>query len=562
VNAIAVAPGEDELSTPAGPPRSPAELAPPGGGTTRTQISGYNFLVRRMEHAIVRRDVRMLFDPMRSQSRAFTVGIILAALGLAGMGVLALIHPQDKIGDNKILIGADSGQLYVVLGNTIHPALNLASARLALGAPDKPATINESQLAKHPLGQLIGIPGAPSSMPRSADGSGTVWTVCDNLRAGDSNALTTSVIVGPPQLGGNAAALDPTHVLLARAIADQSDAASDTAPVYLVYDGKRALVNPKNSALMNGLGIAGAVPRTVSRGLLNAIPEVPQLTVPQIGGMHNPPSMQMTNGMGWPAQDPIGWVVYTTTSGVKQFYVVLDDGLQKISEATASIILAENNQNDAGQISQTMAANAPASTRLDAQLADYPRAKPQVVDAPDTTPVACLSWKPLATLANRAQSAIGAQLAIFTGRALPVDPNAKPITLIQPIAGSGDAGDKHRAGETVRADTVYLRPGSGDYVQTTGIEPTSQRSDNLLYVADTGVVYGIDQSPVKDNNTTAVKALGLDGVAPEPAPDQIVALLAAGPTLSRKAAMVAHDGLSPDRNAVPLPDTATATAPN
>lgn len=36
-------------------------------------------------------------DPMRSQSRAFTVGIVLAALGLAGCAVLALFRPQDKI---------------------------------------------------------------------------------------------------------------------------------------------------------------------------------------------------------------------------------------------------------------------------------------------------------------------------------------------------------------------------------------------------------------------------------------------------------------------------------
>lgn len=42
--------------------------------TTRWQVNGYRFLVRRMEHALVRRDVRMLHDPMRSQSRALAVG--------------------------------------------------------------------------------------------------------------------------------------------------------------------------------------------------------------------------------------------------------------------------------------------------------------------------------------------------------------------------------------------------------------------------------------------------------------------------------------------------------
>ncbi|UGT69152.1 type VII secretion protein EccB [Nocardia gipuzkoensis] len=31
----------------------------PSKPTTRWQVSGYRFLVRRMEHALVRRDVRM-----------------------------------------------------------------------------------------------------------------------------------------------------------------------------------------------------------------------------------------------------------------------------------------------------------------------------------------------------------------------------------------------------------------------------------------------------------------------------------------------------------------------
>ena len=46
----------------------------PSKPTTRWQVSGYRFLVRRMEHALVRRDVRMLHDPMRSQSRAYAAG--------------------------------------------------------------------------------------------------------------------------------------------------------------------------------------------------------------------------------------------------------------------------------------------------------------------------------------------------------------------------------------------------------------------------------------------------------------------------------------------------------
>ena len=42
--------------------------------TTRLHVSGYRFLVRRMEHALVRGDTRMLDDPQRAQSLSFAAG--------------------------------------------------------------------------------------------------------------------------------------------------------------------------------------------------------------------------------------------------------------------------------------------------------------------------------------------------------------------------------------------------------------------------------------------------------------------------------------------------------
>ncbi len=90
--------------------------------TTRWQVSGYRFLMRRMEHALVRRDVRMIHDPMRSQSRSLMVGMVVACLVLAGCAALALFRPQDKIGNAKLVVGRDSGALYVAIDGTFHPA--------------------------------------------------------------------------------------------------------------------------------------------------------------------------------------------------------------------------------------------------------------------------------------------------------------------------------------------------------------------------------------------------------------------------------------------------------
>ena len=54
--------------------------------TTRLHVSGYRFLVRRMEHALVRGDTRMLDDPQRAQSLSFAAGGLLAHFGLQAIG--------------------------------------------------------------------------------------------------------------------------------------------------------------------------------------------------------------------------------------------------------------------------------------------------------------------------------------------------------------------------------------------------------------------------------------------------------------------------------------------
>jgi type VII secretion protein EccB len=149
--------------------------------TTKWQVGGYRFLVRRMEHALIRRDVRMLHDPMKSQSRALLVGVVIACIGLAGCAALALFRPQDKIGDASIVVGKDSAAMFVKVDDVFHPVLNLASARLIVGKPDNPLTVKESELSSRPRGALVGIPGAPSALPYDGDGSAETWTVCDTV---------------------------------------------------------------------------------------------------------------------------------------------------------------------------------------------------------------------------------------------------------------------------------------------------------------------------------------------------------------------------------------------
>ena len=111
-----------------------------------------------------------------------------------GCALLALLRPQAALDHAQIVMGRESGALYVRVGDTWHPVLNLASARLIAATDANPQPVRESELSRTKRGPLLGIPGAPQLLgpPLSADES--AWTICDT----DSDAATT-VVVGPAE---------------------------------------------------------------------------------------------------------------------------------------------------------------------------------------------------------------------------------------------------------------------------------------------------------------------------------------------------------------------------
>ncbi|CAM2823465.1 type VII secretion protein EccB [Prescottella defluvii] len=482
--------------------------------TTRWQVSGYRFLVRRMEHALVRRDVRMLHDPMRSQSRALAVGVVVACLGLAACAALALIRPQDKIGDASIVVGKSSGAMFVVMNGTLHPVLNLASARLVIGDAARPVMVKESEIDTRPRGALVGIPGAPSALPAGSGADGRPWTVCDTVAAGGSDSVTTTVAVGEPVWGERIGRLGSDEALLV----------SHADEMFLVYDGRRAPIDLSDQSVSRALGLEGARPRPISRGMLNAIPESLPITPPRIEDAGNTPEFEM-------AGRTIGSVVKVMRGDDARYYVVLRDGVQEVSAATALLIQFSDSQGQSEMAAVTPDALAAVPTVHGLDVSTFPSVPPRLVGAADD-PVGCLTWTPQGSAAGAEAGRVDAVLEVSAGRDLPIPDQARTVRLAQ-ADGPGD-----------NADEVYVSPGSGGFVQTTGLESGSSRKGGMFFVADTGVRYGV-------KNSDAAKALGFE-VPGAPAPWRIVDLLAPGPTLGKEEALVAHDGVAPDSNPAPV----------
>lgn len=468
--------------------------------TTRWQVSGYRFLVRRMEHALVRRDVRMLHDPMRSQSRALAVGAVLSVLVVAGCAALALLRPQGGIGDARIVVAKTSGAMFVVLDDTLHPVLNLASARLIVGNADTPVMVKESELGKRPRGPLLGIPGAPSALPHGDPGA---WTLCDTIAPGGARAVTTSVVVGGPELADGVRDLTDGEALLVQGVDG----------TWLVHGGTRSRVDLGDHAVSLAFDLDGIMPRPMSEGLLGAIPEVPPLAPPTIRDAGAQPSYPMQG-------KPIGSVVQVQDARETRYYVVLADGLQRIGRATADLIRYANSHGVTGMdiVAPDVVTGPPQSSAL--AVGTFPETPPRIVED-RSDPVGCLSWRPVP-----GDGGVQATLAVIAGNALPLPAGAQPVTLAQ-SDGPGD-----------RVDRFFAAPGTGALVHSTGIAPSSERRGALFFVADTGVRYGVESA-----DTATLLGFTENSV---PAPWPILGLLAPGPELGREAAFLAHDGVAPD----------------
>ena len=245
--------------------------------TTKVQVSGWRFLLRRVEHAIVRRDTRMFDDPLQFYSRAVSAGVIIAILVCLGAALLAYFKPLGKRGADSLLVDRATNQLYVVMpGNgQLRPVYNLTSARLVLGNPGTPVAVKSDELNRMSKGQPIGIPGAPYATPVSAAES--MWTLCDTVTKPESVAPTveTSVIVRPLVIDPSVGPMRP----------DQGMLVSYKGDNWLITEDGRHAIDLADRAMTSAVGIpvtARATP--ISEGLFNALPNAGPWQLPQVAG--------------------------------------------------------------------------------------------------------------------------------------------------------------------------------------------------------------------------------------------------------------------------------------
>ena len=472
----------------------------PLGPTTRAQVDGHRFVMRRARHAVVGRDARMLHDPLRRQSASVGVGVVVTLLVCAGAAVLALLRPAPDVDRATIMVGRESGAMYVRHGDLVHPVLNLASARLVLGSPDSPVVVRDSDIAGTPRGPLIGIPGAPSSLPPVLDevaAASMHWTVCDEYDGDRTGIRQTAVMVGyPDERGGTAGETEPLA-------ADGAVLASYGGQGWLLRDGSRARIDLADASLLEALGLAAGPVRSVSASLLEALPDVGVVARPHIPLAGSPVPY------GLPGIR-VGQVFTVVTTDGTRTYVALPDGIQRIGPVVADLIRSDSTVGGVGRLPPD-ALDVPRSTALD--TAALPPTVPAVPD-PESSPVLCVR-----TTTDGAFSTRDSRLSVG-GR----PPAAWPPTETAGADGPGPAVD--RIGVPGGGVLVAAVPRAGSARPATEV---------LTVIDDTGVRFD-----VPDPETAA--ALGVGGT-PVPVDATGLQRLPAGATLDREAALVIHDGM-------------------
>jgi type VII secretion protein EccB len=484
--------------------------------SNRDQNSGHLFYNRRLRAAITRFSVRMKHDD-RKQQAAVALSVVFVLIGVGWMALLHIWKPAGLVGQSAIIGNRDTGAIYAKINGRLYPALNLTSARLAVGSAAAPAWVKASEIAKYPTGPMIGIPGVPDSLTVTAS-TVSAWSVCDTAAARRTQAApVVTSIAGALSSFGRAAPLGPRQAVLA----------THQGATYVIWGGQRSRIDPTDRSVTFNLGLDPGVtyPIEISNALYDAMPSTEPLVVPAIPDAGTPSQ--------WLPGSTVGSVLETrdATGAVTGFYVLLPGGVQKITSFVADLLRTANSQGAAtpALVTPDKLIHIPVVDVLDVDY--YPSGKFDFVDT-SANPVTCVAWQ-------KQSSDPQATLTIFSGRGLPV-PISMDSHLVHLVRDD-------RNPNSVEADQTLLLPGAANFVATTSGVVTSDSRESLYWLSPQGVRYGIQS----DQRT--LQALGLDPRAAVQAPWPVVRTFAPGPAISRDSALLARDTIAGNGAVAPIP---------
>ncbi|MBS2554537.1 type VII secretion protein EccB [Catenulispora sp. NL8] len=448
----------------------------------RDHIHAYQFSASRLVHAVTSGDVGVGDIPFRRARFGTLLGVAATVLLCGGSAVYGLISPVPNTAwrtPGSVVVDADTGTRYLVVGTTLRPTANYTSARLLAGATAKVQVVAHKLLAAMPVGPVIGIAGAPATLPAPTALLAGKWALC--VRPGDDHKTVLDL---SPDTDGT-----PAPVQRRMLVAGAADGTGRT-PEYVVWDGVKFPVPDVATLTALGMGDVAALP--VNDQWLAAVPTGPALSAAAVPGAGTP-------GPRIGGKDSkVGQVFLVTAAGVEQYYVLRTDGLAPVSRTEAALLSLT--------------------------------APPEPVTPAD---VAATAASPDSSLLHRLPDVLSGDVYRTEGRAL-----CAVQTSSTPPADGGPATDPPAPGGIVvesaaalmTGPDVLVPAGQGMLVQPPGdaANPLAGQLPTYL-IAGGGLRYQVV-------GIGAAGALGFSGLVPHTVPTQLLALSPAGPDLSVAAA--------------------------
>lgn len=456
--------------------------------TRRDLIHSRQFLRRRLLTSFVAHQP----DPLEWSGvrlpGATLVSVMVLVIAVAAVGIYGFVRPAGNKqwkSCERVIIEAESGAPYVCGDGVLYPVANFASAALLRGLGEDPIRVARASLT-WPRGAVVGIPGAPTVLPRSRDLLTGAWSFC--VRPQPAGRPRAVLLVGATASAGAGGAPTPLAPDEAVAVAN-----STTGQLFVIYQGRRHEVRNRD-VVSQALRINQVDTVPVSPAWLATVPMGPaldQLDVPGRGSR--------VTGL---AQVKVGQLVAVVDGDRRRRFVAQPTGLQPVSDLQEALIRATVDDTSAPVQLNPLQLAGVAQLEPMAQHRIGEGRVPAMVPAARSLGVVC-----------SATADASDQRRIAVGGVVPTR---------DPTAVSGATGPSSAAGAML-ADEVVVAPGRGALVKSMA---SPAAVDGPVYlVTETGSRYAL-------GSASALERLGYSDVPAVPQPSTIVERLAQGPVLS------------------------------
>lgn len=455
--------------------------------TKRDLLQAHRLMTQRASQALILGEPDYPEQPLKRLNVGTLSGVMVGVLVAAGFGIAGILLGGGGKGltdPQTLLIDKQTGTRFVWCVPTgqkekvLCPVANYASAKLAVGSSGKQKSVSSKSLSKYRRGPMIGIAGAPDSVPERKRLVGGPWSVCVRTSTGTSGTPRPAVsLVGGKSVGGKPLPADSAVVV------------SSGNENWLVWNNLRMKVSP------GGMTVLGSPPTVpVSPTFVNAMPQGPDYSAPRIARFGG--QTQAAGGF----KGRIGQVNFIEAGDNDRWFVLLQDGFASITSVQAQLIQSTREYGSMPQAApippNVITRNQSGQTIPSSGLPDT-QLKPVRYDPKEAL---CIVYKDLDGGMTKPQLTTGG------GSDLPT-----------PTTQSNGQG----------VDNVVLPPGSAVLA---GVLPSNAQADAIntyVFIGDDGRKY-----PLK--NADAAKALGYSigqGGDSKPVPADLLRLLPSGPSL-------------------------------